>query len=258
MLCLGALTACLALALNIGNATQQETNAQDAADSAALAAAGEVGPNLGSVPQVPVCDVHGYCPCPRHLDRGCHGNYAWLDFYYIFVPQEGWLEIVPASNVGPGQISDQQAFWEGLDAGWSCAPQPRWLGHRCFFVNTNITGWSPGALAGGAEAVRVALAAQYAEGLAATFYPQGQSLYWSGCASPPSHDFALAISGQTCIAYEANTGTIVFWVRVLAPAGPSWVLNDGVAQVEAEAFATWVGGPGGHPALCSPNAGSCS
>lgn len=261
VLCLGVLIASLALALNAGNISQQDTNAQDAANSAALAAAGEAGPHLPwdltSLAGVPACDVGGYCPCPVHLRAGC-SSYAWLDNYYIFAPSQGWLQIVPGSEVGPGQISDQEAFLEGLQAGWSCAPQPAWLGSQCFFVATHIPGWSPGALADSYAIAKVALAAQYAKQLADTYYHNdSRQPDWSACSSLPP-GFALALPGEsTCIAYEVTGSSIVFWLSVVVPAGPSWVLADGVSDVTAQAFATWSGGPSGQPVLCSTTAGSC-
>jgi hypothetical protein len=290
VLCLAALVAFLAAGLDLGNLGQGVVNAQDAADSAVLGAAGRLGPELplSVYPSVGACDGGGPwggsglgdCPCPRDLSLGCRdGDYSWLNGYYIYVQDQGWLRI-------PEEISGEQAFAYGLQPhwangewspGWSCSmslsyrhhgpwptpSRPRRAGtgpETCLEVSTNVTGSGPGALTDDRTVHELTSAVQYAESLAQTYYPSGQGADWSSCASPPV-GFSIAQRGDKCIGYEASSDAygywapassdeyLLFWVQVVSPA--SSPLGNVPSEITREAYAVWApsstGGQGRAP-----------
>ncbi len=277
-LSLGALLGCLALALNLGDLQQKATNAQDAADAAALTAAGELGPALplSTYPSVPSCwpDIHGdqHCPCPVDLAKGCR-NYKWLDNYYIYVDSRGWLQVGQ-------QISGSSAFQDGLSDGWYCSSWagPPKEGH-CTQVSTSVAGSAPGALTDSTTAGELASAAQAAQSLATSYFAGGQSTSdWTSCPAPPA-GFALAAPDDNCVAYYAGPSAywpsgrwsaaddyVTFWVWAPgAPEGPSrdatasWgaaTQNGDASLSPAPPFGP--ASPSGHSWLCSLTAGTCA
>jgi hypothetical protein len=256
-LSLGALLGCLALAVNLGDLQQQATNTQDAADSAALAAAGQLGPQLplATYPTVAACetDSHGvaHCPCPADLAMGC-SNYKWLENYYIYISERGWL------LVGSPQISAASAFAQGLAAGWSCS-QASQHPKRCVEVSTNVTGSAPGALSDETTVANLAAAANAAQSLASSAYfaSTQNGLDWASCQQPPS-GFAIASSTDSCVAYEA--GPSAYWPSGAWSADSDYIvlwvdipgLNDGPSGVATSAWATVPGNTGPFPSPAPP------
>jgi hypothetical protein len=230
----GALSACLALALELGDLQQRAANTQDAADSAALAVAGQLGPALPlfTYTFVQTCKQgHGkpQCPCPIDLAKGCN-NYSWLDDDYIYVGGRGWLQVVPPPALGAGQVPppagqiyDVTAFQHGLRAGWYCSSEARTPKPLCSEVATGVVGSGPGALSDEMTAVELDSAAQAAEHLASTTYFAGSQSVpdWQSCGPPPA-GFALASSATNCVAYEA--GPAAYWPSGASPSGSDYIV----------------------------------
>jgi hypothetical protein len=290
VLCLAALIGLLAGAVNLGNLAQGVVNTQDAADSAALGGAGQLGAELPLrvYASVRACDGSGSwrgdgqgdCHCPPDLSLGCgNSGYRWLNGYYIYVQDQGWLQI-------PLAMSAEKAFMYGLSQGWSCSASFARRHHglaRCLEVSTNVLGSAPGALTDGTTVGELGTAVQHAESLAETYYPPGQGPDWSACASLPT-GFAIAQTGDKCVGYEVSPDAydywtpaapeeyLLFWVQVISSS--SSPLGNGVSEVKRDAYAAWApGSPGAQGAapwgplgpsrvpgwahLCSPDS-TCS
>jgi Flp pilus assembly pilin Flp len=75
-------------------------------------------------------------------------DYSWLDGYYIF-HAGSWQQVVNDQQGGNGQLTsqvlDNQAFAEGVHAGWTCAATDHQ--GNCTEVATDVVGTAEGALA---------------------------------------------------------------------------------------------------------------
>ena len=89
-------------------------------------------------------------PLASCTGHGPGGGYAWLDGYYIFTGGQ-WLQIVNSSSLSSGQITDTEAFQDGVGI-WTCSPSG---GPSCPAISTNVTGQATGSLGSDNIAVNV-------------------------------------------------------------------------------------------------------
>ena len=267
VLSLAALMGCLAVTVRLGNLQQQAVNVQDAADSAALAGAATLAPNVGTLVEQFIPIPGQACPVTT-LDQWepCN-SLTWLDGNYLYDPEAppgaychstlcgGWWEIVGTVQ-GPGQIGDTQAFEDATSLGpWTCAyaDVTRRKGHYldyCGALNTGVTDpTAPWDVSGPVPADPTANAAIVAtnNALAVTanykLHPA-----WSACGSslPGQLSLAEGWDGTTCLAYELTAPgpnqNVIFWARL---------------DVNGLIRTAWAAGL--PPRLCSglPEAGNC-
>lgn len=243
VLCLSVLMGCMALAINLGNLQQQAVNVQDAADSAALA-----GAQMLAQPQSLNDLVQQYVPIPPGLCSvtslgswlTCK-KFNWLDGYYLYDNQEppgancpgiictGWWQIVPATgHLGPGQITDSQAFQDAASpAGpWQCAwyqPGKQLQHYHCGELYTGVgnpqANWDLSAPANpAATSTNPALTAT--DIAVETTAEYGLAPDWSACPTSLPQPLFLAEgwNGTTCLAYEitgnAPHQNVIFWARL--------------------------------------------
>lgn len=232
LLCLGALTGCMAFAISLGSLQQQAVNVQNAADSAALDGAETLAPNVGSLVDmyVPIpaggdCRVTNdgaWTAQPRRNGDVCQ-SYSWLDDYYVYespTPQgvcqeitcEGWWHVVPpTSSSAAGEIDDQQAFDDATSAGlWQCWLTDR---HYCTMLYTGVdnaqTSWD---LSGPGYNPAVQATAD----VTSTTGDYGVTAQSSACPTSPPSQFSLVEGwGKLCLAYEITPKQhVLFWVQL--------------------------------------------
>jgi Flp pilus assembly pilin Flp len=83
--------------------------------------------------------------------QSCTMGYAWLDGYYIFENGQ-WLQVVDSNSPPSDQISDSQAFQDGVGT-WTCS-QPS--SPDCASIATNVTGEATDALGSDSLTINVA------------------------------------------------------------------------------------------------------
>ena len=266
-----ALMGCLAATIRLGNLQQQAVNVQDAADSAALAGAATLAPEVSTLVQQFVPIPEDTCPVTA-LNQWESCTTGWLDGYYLYDPQappgaycyatlcDGWWQIV-ATPQGPGQISDTQAFQDATSLGlWTCAygdvikRKNHYLNY-CGALNTGITdptaAWdlsgtvpdNPMSPFNPANAAIIATNNALAITANYKLHPA-----WSSCSSslPSQLSLAEGWDGTTCLAYELTAPgphqNVIFWARL---------------DVNGLIRTAWAAGL--PPRLCSgpPEAGNC-
>lgn len=272
VLSLATLMGCLAMTVRLGNLQQQAVNVQDAADSAALAGAATLAPNVGTLVQQFI-SIPGQICRVTTLNQWEHcKNFSWLDGHYLYDPQapagaycyatlcDGWWQIV-ATVQGPGEIADTQAFQDATSRNlWTCAygdvikRKDHYLSY-CGALNTGITdptvawdvsGTVPGNPASPYNPANAAIVATN-NALAIT---ANYNLHpaWSSCSSslPSQLSLAEGWDGTTCLAYELTAPgphqNVIFWARL---------------DVNGLLRTAWAAGL--PPRLCSgpPQAGNC-
>ena len=251
-LCLPMLAVLLAGVIELGNQLQSEDNAQNAADAAALAAAGylaqhDPGPMVIHKLQIN-CTSGGFftnCMClvvGQNTISRCN-NYDWLAGYYIY--EGGQWEAI-----GDAQVSYTAAL---SYPGWTCDSERRHHGQRyCLTLSVYPPGSSGGVDGSLSDWATISQAISATQ--AATFVQQNYGFTeYTGC-TPPQDLFVAgqSIGGVNCIAYD-QFGTI--WVSVADP-----VTYPGNVAVTAEKTSWAMEEPSnGTAALCSglPPNGNC-
>jgi uncharacterized membrane protein len=74
----------------------------------------------------------------------------------------------------------------------------------------------------------------------------GVNANWSGCSGAGPPGFSVAKGGETCIQYDVSSSDpsdptaedVIFWVRVVTPVGPSFIVSDGVTSLRKTAWAS--------------------
>jgi Putative Flp pilus-assembly TadE/G-like len=250
-LCLPLLAALFVGVLELGNLVQSGDNAQDAADAAALGAAGSL---IDFPPPMVVSNIPGilgYMCTVGSGDTisGCAGqNYGWLYGYSIY---EGgtWEPIWDPQEA----ISALRAA--GTD--WTCQGEARLSrrGHhrgKLYCTGVNIFPPAPGYGVTGS----VSPDATISQALAATSTAMSiETNYgvtsYSGCTPPDGFFLADGSSGVSCIGYDA-AGTI--WVSV-----PNSAAFPGIG-LAAEGKSAWATVSSGTAVLCPgpPPSGVCN
>ena len=252
VLCLSLLATLLIGVIELGNLLQSSDNAQNAADAAALSAAGYLAtyhPDPMVIPSLPVtCFTKSgsLVSCKCHVDsadRVTHcADYFWLEGYSLYKgdPWNEWEAI--GSQISPQQALDYAA------GNWTCSRQ----NGQGYCVKLSIhppgTGYGVDAaltddatVSTARDATRLALGVQNNYGFSSS----------SGCTAPQDFLLAEGPTGVTCISYDA-AGT----VRVSVPE-PALLFGAGSSTIYRTSWATTLTGNAATLCSGSPPAGNC-
>jgi hypothetical protein len=252
VLCLSLLATLLVGVIALGNLLQSSDNAQNAADAAALSAAGYLATNhpdpmiIHSLPITCFTTSGNFVSCKCHVDSSngvthC-ADYFWLEGYSLYKgdPWNEWEAI--GSQISPKQALDYAA------GSWTCSHQ-NGQGY-CVKLNIHPPGNGYGVdaaltddatISTAREATQVALGVQNNYGFSRS----------SGCTAPQDFLLAEGPTGITCISFDA-AGTI----RVSVPE-PVLLFGAGSTTIYRTSWATTL--TGNAATLCSgaPPAGDC-
>jgi hypothetical protein len=257
-LCLPLLAVLFVGVIELGNLLQSSDNAKNAADAAALAAAGYLA--TYNPPPMVVTDIPdiytdlGYrclVGSDNTITRCEHQDYGWLYDYSIYEANE-WVAIST-----PQDATNALRY---ANTAWSCPPQnrvPGMSGHRhhgmiVYYCNDlDIQPPAPGLGLNASLALNETVnQAMVATNTAISVEAKYGFTTYSGC-TPPRYFFLAEASTATCIGYDA-AGSI--WVTIPNSTG---LAASASTTSEKTSWATEL--PNGTTELCSgpPPGGNC-
>lgn len=120
--------------------------------------------------------------------------------------------------------------------------------------STNVQNAADAAAVSGAQILNADLkweplgnaASQAANDVEVLVNTYGVNANWSSCSGAGPPGFSVAEGGETCIQYDVSSSDpsdptaedVIFWVRVVTPAGPSFIVSDGVTSLRKTAWAS--------------------